>query len=148
MANGLSKGGHSHCGGASCDPSTEAEIFYGIELFANGRRRNELLGAADAMFDEDPSGRIFSFESYSARVFSKSSAQRRALGRPISPADGQIAAIAQVRRAKLATRNVTGNLAEAIRRCFAELGGLEFELPRRDAVRKAPNFPEWSLFQH
>jgi antitoxin FitA len=35
-----------------------------------------------------------------------------------------------------------GNLAEAIRRRFAAFGGLEFELPRRDAMRKAPNFPE------
>jgi len=35
-----------------------------------------------------------------------------------------------------------GNLAEAIRRRFAVFGGLELELPQRDAVRKAPNFPE------
>ena len=33
-------------------------------------------------------------------------AHRRVLGRPISHADAQIAAIAQVRGAKLATRNV------------------------------------------
>jgi predicted nucleic acid-binding protein len=32
--------------------------------------------------------------------------RRRALGRPISHADAQIAAIAQVRGARLATRNV------------------------------------------
>ena len=36
----------------------------------------------------------------------------------------------------------TGNLAEAIRRRFAVFGGLEFELPQRDAMRHAPNFPE------
>jgi plasmid stability protein len=35
-----------------------------------------------------------------------------------------------------------GNLAEAIRRRFAVLGGLELELPRRDAMRHEPNFPE------
>lgn len=35
-----------------------------------------------------------------------------------------------------------GNLAEAIRRRFAASGGLEFELPRRDAMRHEPNFPE------
>jgi toxin FitB len=86
---------------------TEAEIFYGIELLAKGKRRNELLEAADAMFAEDLAGRIFSFESDSARVFSRIAAQHRAIGRPISHADAQIAAIAQVRRAKLATRNVT-----------------------------------------
>lgn len=35
-----------------------------------------------------------------------------------------------------------GNLAEAIRRRFALFGGLELELPRRDAVRNAPDFSE------
>lgn len=85
---------------------TEAEIFYGIELVAKGKRREGLLAAAEAMFTEDLAGRIFGFESDAARSFSKIAAQRRLLGRPISHADAQIAAIAQVRGAKLATRNV------------------------------------------
>ncbi len=85
---------------------TEAEIFYGIELLAKGKRREGLLAAAEAMFAEDLAGRVFGFEGDAARVFSKIAANRRALGRPISHADAQIAAIAQVRRAKLATRNV------------------------------------------
>jgi toxin FitB len=85
---------------------TEAEIFYGIELLTKGKRRDGLLTAAEAMFAEDLAGRIFGFESGAARAFSKIGAQRRALGRPISHADAQIAAIAQVRGAKLATRNV------------------------------------------
>ena len=85
---------------------TEAEIFYGIELLTKGKRREGLLAAAEAMFAEDLAGRIFGFDSDAARVFSKISDHRRALGRPISQADAQIAAIAQVRGAKLATRNV------------------------------------------
>ena len=85
---------------------TEAEIFYGIELLTKGKRRDGLLTAAEAMFAEDLAGRIFGFESGAARAFSKIGAHRRALGRPISHADAQIAAIAQVRGAKLATRNV------------------------------------------
>ncbi len=32
---------------------TEAEIFYGIELLANGKRRDRLLVAAAAMFEDD-----------------------------------------------------------------------------------------------
>jgi toxin FitB len=86
---------------------TEAEVFYGIELLTKGKRRERLLAAAEAMFAEDLAGRIFGFESDTARVFSKIAAHRRGLGRPISHADAQIAAIAQVRGAKLATRNVT-----------------------------------------
>jgi len=85
---------------------TEAEIFYGIELLTKGKRREGLLAAAEAMFAEDLAGRIFGFESDAARIFSKIAAHRRALGRPISHADAQIAAIAQVRGARLATRNV------------------------------------------
>lgn len=85
---------------------TEAEIFYGIELLTNGKRREGLLAAAEAMFAQDLADRVFGFEGDAARVFSRIAANRRALGKPISHADAQIAAIAQVRRAKLATRNV------------------------------------------
>jgi predicted nucleic acid-binding protein len=85
---------------------TAAEIFYGIELIAKGKRREELLAAAEAMFAEDLAERVFGFESDAARAFSSIAARRRALGRPISHADAQIAAIAQVRGAKLVTRNV------------------------------------------
>lgn len=85
---------------------TQAEILYVIELLNKGKRREWLLAAAEATFAEDLAGRIFGFESDAARVLSKIAARRRALGRPISHADAQIAAIAQVHGAKLATRNV------------------------------------------
>ena len=84
---------------------TEAEIFYGVELLAKGKHREKLLAAAEAMFAEDFAGRVLGFESEAARVFSKIAASRRVQGRPISHADAQIAAIAQMRGAKLATRN-------------------------------------------
>ncbi len=84
---------------------TEAEIFYGIELLASGKRREALLSAAEAMFTEDLAGRVLGFESPAARIFSKVAAQRRALGRPIGHADAQIASITQANRARLATRN-------------------------------------------
>src|SRR5260370_7951342 len=80
---------------------TEAEIFYGIELLTKGKRREGLLSAADAMFAEDFAGRILSFESDAARVFSKIAAPRRALGRPIRHANTQITALTQPRRHKL-----------------------------------------------
>jgi len=34
------------------------------------------------------------------------------------------------------------NLAEAIRRRFAVFGGVELELPKRDAMRRPPDFSE------
>ena len=85
---------------------TAAKIFYGIELLAKGKRREDLLAAAEAMFAEDLAEHVFAFESDAARAFSSIAVRRRALGRPISHADAQIAAIARVRGAKLATRNV------------------------------------------
>ena len=85
---------------------TAAEIFYGIELLAKGNRRDRLLAAADAMFTEDLAGRVHGFDSDAARAFSKIAARRRRLGKPISHADAQIAAIALVRSATIATRNV------------------------------------------
>jgi plasmid stability protein len=47
-----------------------------------------------------------------------------------------------LRSALTASRVVKGNLAETIQRRFAAFGGLEFELPRRDAMRQAPGFDE------
>ncbi len=46
------------------------------------------------------------FDSDAAKVYAKIAAERRALGRPISQFDAQIAAIAISRGASLATRNV------------------------------------------
>lgn len=84
---------------------TEAEIFYGIELLTSGKRREGLLAAAQVMFAQDFAGRIFTFDSDAARAFSSIAARRRALGRPITHPDAQIAAVAKVHGAKLATRN-------------------------------------------
>jgi toxin FitB len=85
---------------------TEAEIFYGIQLLSKGKRQAGLLTAAEAMFAEDFAGRVFGFEGDAARVFAQIAARRRTLGRPISHADAQIASIARVQGAKLATRHV------------------------------------------
>jgi plasmid stability protein len=47
-----------------------------------------------------------------------------------------------LRSALTAASPVKGNLAEAIHRRFAALGGQELELPRRDPMRQAPEFGE------
>ncbi len=85
---------------------TEAEIFFGIELVSKSKRREQLLAAAEAMFGEDLAGRILSFDSDAARAFARIAARRRSVGKPISHGDAQIAAIAQARGARLATRDV------------------------------------------
>jgi|ERR1035437_1875557 predicted nucleic acid-binding protein len=85
---------------------TEAEIFYGLELLPTGKRRDGLLAVAEAIFADDFRDRILDFDSQAARAYSRIAARRRALGKPISHLDAQIAAIAQRQGAALATHNV------------------------------------------
>lgn len=85
---------------------TEAEVFYGIALMPNGRRRRELESEASTVFDQDFVGRILPFDSSAARRYAEIMAARRRAGQPISEADAQIAAIAHSRGATIATRDV------------------------------------------
>ena len=75
-------------------------------VLPKSRRRESLLAAAEAMFAEDFAERVLAFDSEAARAFARIAARRRAVGKPISHADAQIAAIVQVNNATLATRNV------------------------------------------
>ena len=84
---------------------TLSEILYGIELLPLGKRRERLNTDAEAMFAEDYAGRILAFDDLSARAFARIAASRRKLGRPMAELDAQIAAIAFVHDATLATRN-------------------------------------------
>jgi len=83
----------------------EAEIFYGIELLADGRRRRELESLARTIFGQDFSGRVLPFDSAAAREYAEIAAARRRAGRPVAEADAQIAAIARSRGASIATRD-------------------------------------------
>ena len=47
-----------------------------------------------------------------------------------------------LRSALTASSPAKGNLAETIHRRFAPFGGIELELPRRDAIRDRPVFGE------
>lgn len=86
---------------------TEAEIFYGIALLTDSKRKEMLRAAAAAMFAEDFSGRVLPFDSAAAHKFAELAANRRLIGRPISQADAQIAAIATANGTSLATRNTS-----------------------------------------
>jgi toxin FitB len=84
---------------------TVAEILYGIEILAAGKRRDKLSAQAEGMFAEDFRGHILTFDEQAARAFSQIAADRRRQGRPIAEMDAQIAAVARVHGAVLATRN-------------------------------------------
>jgi toxin FitB len=84
---------------------TLAEVYYGIELLPGRKRRHELLAGADRMFSKVLAGRVFAFEEEAGHAFARIAAVRRKAGRPIAEMDAQIAAIAHVHGATLATRN-------------------------------------------
>jgi predicted nucleic acid-binding protein len=84
---------------------TQAEILYGLEVMPKSKRRAALQLAIEAILEEDFADRILPFDSDAARVFPKIAGARRAVGRPMTQWDAQIAAIARSRGAALATRN-------------------------------------------
>jgi len=84
---------------------TKAELLYGVEVMPKGQRRSALHAAITRILTQLLSDRILPFDSDAAEVYSRLAASRKAMGRPISEADAQIAAIAHSRGAALATRN-------------------------------------------
>ena len=95
-----------HTNSLSITTITQAEILTGIELLPDGRRKNNLFQLADYFFTSIFIGRVLVFDSNAASAYAEIFAQRQTLGRPISQADCQIAAIARSREASIATRNV------------------------------------------
>lgn len=93
---------------------TEAEIRVGVSMMATGKRKAQLQATVDQTFIQVFAGRILPFDSAAAVVYAEISANRRSMGRPISPFDAQIAAIA---RANGATAIVTRNVDD-----FASVG--------------------------
>lgn len=85
---------------------TEAEIRYGVARLEAGRRREGLMAAITAIFTEDFAGRVLAFDAECATAYADIVAARERTGRPISQFDAQIAAIARMHDAAIATRNV------------------------------------------
>ena len=84
---------------------TVAEILYGIEAVAEGRRKAQLIEASALLFDTEFKGRILAFDKMAAVEYAAIVIQCRRAGTPISMADAQIAAICRRTGAPLATRN-------------------------------------------
>lgn len=85
---------------------SEAELLYGVAIVPAGRRRNELEAVMLRWLDTGFADRILPFDSAAARDYADIAAGRRSAGRPIAPADCQIAAIARSRGMAVITRNV------------------------------------------
>ena len=85
---------------------TEAEIRAGVAILPAGARRRGLAEAAERTFGDLFAGRVLPFDGSAARAYAEIVPVRRASGRPLPLADGQIAAIARSRGMAVATRNV------------------------------------------
>ena len=85
---------------------TRAEVFLGVERLPEGVRRRRLADAARIVFDRDFRDRVLPFDDDAAAHYASISAARERLGRRIAQLDAQIAAIARLRGASLATRDV------------------------------------------
>lgn len=86
---------------------TAAELLYGVALLPTGRRRARLAEEIGAVLEEDFARRVLGFDLLAAGHYADLAARRRSLGRPVSAADAQIAAVCRSHGASLATRNVT-----------------------------------------
>lgn len=87
---------------------TQAEILYGIASLPQGRRRDALALAAEAMFTEDIAERVLSFNGAAAEHYAKIVVARRQSGNPIEAFDALIAATALATGAGVATRDIAG----------------------------------------
>jgi toxin FitB len=86
---------------------TEAELHYGVAKMPNGKRKKALEADVDAILKQEFAGRILPFDSNAAIEYAAIVSTRRALGKPISQFDAQIAAIARANgAAAIVTRNV------------------------------------------
>jgi toxin FitB len=83
---------------------TLAEIGYGIERLADGRRKRLLRSTAEEVF-ADFSERVLAFDAEAAVAYATIVSGRDRAGLPIDGFDAQIASICSVRGAALATRN-------------------------------------------
>lgn len=85
----------------------EAELRHGVAILPSGKRRTALTRAIEGILEEDFRDRILPFDRPAASAYAAIAAERRALGRPISQFDCQIAAIARAHGASVATRNTS-----------------------------------------
>ncbi|HYG63079.1 MAG TPA: type II toxin-antitoxin system VapC family toxin [Thermoanaerobaculia bacterium] len=84
---------------------TVFEVRLGLEILVAGRRRRQLEDAFEKALEEDFENRVLSFDQAAAQVAGRIAAERRRAGRTVEIRDLQIAGIAKVRKATLATRN-------------------------------------------
>ncbi len=85
---------------------TLAEIGYGLWILPRGKRRRSMERLFNKFIKEGFEGRVLDFDGQAAGIYGEIMGRRRAMGRPMSVLDGQIASIARANDLAVATRNV------------------------------------------
>ncbi|MCI5122563.1 MAG: type II toxin-antitoxin system VapC family toxin [Candidatus Electrothrix sp. AUS4] len=85
---------------------TIAEICYGLRVLPIGKRRQQLETRFEAFVAQGFYQRILDFDESAARAYAELMGICKEKGYPMSFPDGQIAAVAQINRLTLATRNI------------------------------------------
>lgn len=93
---------------------TVAELLVGVARLPDGERRRRLAATISAMIVEDFAGRVLAFDGDAAVEFAALTSDRDRRGRPIATPDAQIAAIARVHGAVVATRNTSDFLGTGV----------------------------------
>lgn len=88
-----------------------AEVYAGLALLPDGKRKQHLLQCANDLFDNEFAGRIHEFDLDAASQMALVNAQRSKAGMSIGFPNACIAAIAKVQNATIVTRD-TGGFAQ------------------------------------
>lgn len=91
-----------------------SELLVGIEILPDGKRKEGLDTALSDLLDMLFGSRILPFDRTAAIKYAPLVSRARASGRPISVADGQIAAIAAVHGFTVATRDTAPFIAAGV----------------------------------
>lgn len=84
---------------------TIGEIEYGLRILPDGQRRRDLKDRFNRFVATAFALRVLSYDEPAALCYGEIMAARKALGRPASMPDGQIAAIARANSGAVATHN-------------------------------------------
>lgn len=91
-----------------------AELLFGLKILPSGKRKTLLEIAVISAMETWFGKRFLAFDQHAANTYASVMAETRAAGRPIGILDGQIAAIAEVHRATVATRDTAPFIAAGV----------------------------------
>jgi toxin FitB len=86
----------------------QAEIFGGLALLPEGKRKREMLAMAQSIWDVELKAAVFAFDTKCAEAFAAILRRRTRAGQPIQFADAAIAAICAAHKASIVTRDISG----------------------------------------